>query len=279
MSAKSTFAAVIVTVLGFGTAWGQTPSPYGAAPPPMPVPSGPVSQDTTTTDPGPSGLSPYITYQRPDCCGPVGAQGPVQIDLYAGSGMSFPVGSNIMSRVLDPGWVVEAGARSLFFDPSMSAAWVIDLGLINIWNHANRPDVKIPLQLAGSATALPGSAAAVAANPGVTISTLDRTFVSLGLGRDWFLAGSGGAAWRIGAEGGFRYGSERLELNEITHRTDTIAAAFAGIYAGVEIPWGASVLVAAARVEWAYTWSDILQVGIRSDVSEVNATLQAGVRF
>src|SRR5262249_44826210 len=42
-----------------------------------------------------SGLSSWILYSKPDCCGPMGAHGPILAELYARQGVSIPVGGGV----------------------------------------------------------------------------------------------------------------------------------------------------------------------------------------
>lgn len=138
------------------------------------------------------------------------------------------------------------------------------------------------------------TAPATIAAEGVTVSDLNRTFVNVGFGRDWYLngpaptylnaddrggCGGGGPVWRVGLDGGGRYGSAKLELHEIHHRTDTIAGAFIGAHADVEVPCGCCIFQAGVRVEYGYTWMDILQQHNDTDLSDVNLLFSAGVRF
>jgi hypothetical protein len=117
--------------------------------------------------------------------------------------------------------------------------------------------------------------------PGVTIQSLNRTFVNLGPGREWYLFGSAfapGNKVRIGVDGGGRWGSARMELHEFHHRTDTIAGLYAAAHADLEIPCSpCCVFYAGLRVEWDYTWMDILQR--TSDIQDINALANFGVRW
>jgi hypothetical protein len=319
MSAKTIFAAaLVVTVLGFRAAWGQTPTsgeglqtPVSAPltltyekppvagtgtellPPPAPqdtpVPAGPAPLANGSVPP-PAGtplhhLSDWITRQRPECCGPVGANGPVKYELYFRAGPTLPVEGAIFGHVLETGWMAEVGGRSLFFNPHQDAAWAVDLGLSNHYNAGQRSDIHLPLSVLvpnqfGTATRVnfgvdPGV-------PGVTVSHYNRTFVNFGIGREWYLnapADAAGTKWRAGIDAGARYGSAKLDLNELRHRTHVIYGAYAALHTDVEIPCCSWVFLAGFRVEWSYTWTEILQDQNNAEMEDVNILFTVGARF
>jgi hypothetical protein len=111
---------------------------------------------------------------------------------------------------------------------------------------------------------------------------LNRTFFNLGGGREYYLFGAPQGdswTWRAGFDAGGRYGSAKLELHEIRHRTDTIAGIFIALHSDVEIPYGCITLFAGVRLEWDYTWMDILQHQNNSDLQDINLILNTGFRF
>jgi hypothetical protein len=130
---------------------------------------------------------------------------------------------------------------------------------------------------------------------GVSIEDLNRTFFNVGFGRDWYLfgeaptylnrgcgengCGCGGPVWRIGVDGGGRYGTAKLEVNQVRHRTDTIAAMYVGAHSDVEVPCGCCIFQAGIRVEYDYTWMDILQEQNDADVQGINLLFTIGTRF
>src|SRR4051794_27721008 len=76
--------ALVLTVLSACPARAEelpAPTRYGGDPAPAPVPEEPPAHV-----PAPQGLSSWITYTRPDCCGPVGGQGPIKWELYGRTG-------------------------------------------------------------------------------------------------------------------------------------------------------------------------------------------------
>src|SRR6516164_1639237 len=69
--------------------------------------------------------SPWLVYPRsPCCCGSVGTcGGPINYELFARSGMTFPLGGGFFGAHLNPGWAVEGGGRVLLFNPAVTKAW------------------------------------------------------------------------------------------------------------------------------------------------------------
>ena len=385
---KVCLATLVMALLGLGTVRAQptNPGPYSTAPggPLAATPGAPGTPpgyfsarpaDTTgatgdLTQPGEPVnlcLSDWIVGPHgPGCCGPLGACGPVQEEIYLQSGLDFPFSDGVFGHTLkEGGWVIQGGGRTLFFNPEEDAAWVVDLSISNVKDQGRNPSYQIPLlhileplgtagldpRLVGPGTgifnfiptaqfkALPiapkglnsptnpnhlrprlkantgvkvlslgtvsgsspfGTASAVFAAPGVTVEDLNRTFVNVGFGRDWYLFGQaptylncpcgggcgdngcgscGGPVWRIGIDGGGRYGTAKLELHEIRHRGDTIAGVFVGAHSDVEIPCGCCIFQAGIRVEWDYTWMDILQEHNDADVEDINLLFTIGTRF
>ena len=214
------------------------------------------------------GLSRWLTYQRPECCGNVGCDGPIGAELYVLTGVEIPAEGKIFGHVLETGWVVQGGGRTLFFNPAMDRDWNIDLSISNVFNRGQRSDIKVPLTLGTTRN--------------VSIRELNRTYVNAAFGREWYFYRPPDAwihCWRIGLSGGGRLGSEKLELNEIAHRTDVIGGMFAGLSSDVEIPCGCCTFLAGMRAEWGYNWADILQHQNSSDLQDVNILFTAGVRF
>jgi hypothetical protein len=123
--------------------------------------------------------------------------------------------------------------------------------------------------------------------PAVNASVADynQTFVNLAGGRMWYLRGSAdcsnqGCSWRVGCEGGGRWGTAKADFNEIRHRTDVIGGLFTAVYSDVEYPWhSCAVLQAGLRVEYQYIWGDILQDQNTSDYQSVILMITAGLRF
>src|SRR5262249_25875245 len=127
----------------------------------------------------------------------------------------------------------------------------------------------------------------------------NQTFVNLGFGRDWYFGdpavgccrpgcGNGTCegddancfrhwSWRIGVDGGGRYGTGSTQYVQVRERSDVIGGAFLGAHADVEIPCGCCMFMGGIRGEWNYTWTDIMQR--KSDVQEINLLFTVGVRY
>ncbi len=111
--------------------------------PPAPLPSEGMTPTAMPAEapiaaapqPAPAALSSYILGTRPDCCGPMGGNGPIKSEIYIESGLALPVAGNIMARTLEPGWDIQGGACALFFNVDQDAAWLVNLGLSNVYNH------------------------------------------------------------------------------------------------------------------------------------------------
>jgi hypothetical protein len=241
-------------------------------------------------------LSSWIRGDKYGCCSPVGDNGPIETELYFDIGPSIPFGNGQVAKFLQTGLDMGFGGRVLFFDAAMDSAWVVDIGLTNITNHAHNGtpmavNILVPQNPNNPVT--PPSANGTFppvhvffgrdGAPGVTLQELNRTYVNLGAGKDWYLIGdanSCGSKFRFGIEGGGRYGTERAEFHEIPHRTDVIAGLYCGVHADYECPLcGCFVFVAGFRFEYGYTWSDIMQIQNDSDVQDVNLLFNIGVRF
>jgi hypothetical protein len=108
----------------------------------------------------------------------------------------------------------------------------------------------------------------------------NRTLVGLGGGREYYLwapADADGRKWRVGFDGGGRYGSQKLDLRETRHISDVIGSVYAAVHTDVEFTCCHALWHTGVRLEWAYTWSDILRR--TSDVQDLNLLVTAGVRY
>jgi hypothetical protein len=322
MSGKGIYlSSVLMTLLSLGVMRGQDDTPSGTTAPTTPaylgVPQGPLDNpsypgarpgcsplpafSTGPLNPSAPGLprpddyipnsqntgsvgpSEWIVYPRPPgSAGPMGANGLIGWELYLRNGVSIPVGGNYFGRVLDAGWDIEGGGRSLFYNPAGDAAWAVELGLGNI--HNNVTTLK-PVTLTNVQNLFATSAAdQVFPSVVVTVKGLNRTYASVGLGREWFIWGSADpdfheTVWRMGADFGPRYGTQKLDLNELRHHTDTFETAFLAVHSDLELPYGPGFWVFGVRAEWSYTWNDILQHQNNSDIQDINLMLSIGYRY
>ncbi len=313
MRAKAVcIAGLVAASLGLGIARGQNPSPSvggvmsgletnpsnpGAilndaprVPGNVPFYTGPQSLEP----PGANNIPPppqtqqtsWILYPRwPGCCCPKGLNGPICEELFLNVGPSFNVSGGVFGHELGTGWDIEGGARTLLFNPECTADWRVSFSVSNINNHASDQTqhvtlLNVPIQTSLGIANLPSAS--------VTLKSLNRTYANLGFGHDWYLWGPAHVEGishgelpnvRVGVEGGGRYGTEMLRVNELRHLTDTIGGLYVALYADYEHPWHCCVFTAGLRVEYGYTWDDILQHQNPSDVQDINLLVTAGVRF
>src|SRR5690348_2025621 len=130
MSVKKVCLATLVTaLLGLGVVRGQysptTPGAVGGlSTPPATAPAAstrPGDAPSPQDQPSPPlpvnlCLSDWVVGTKPCCCEPVGANGPVQMEIYLQSGLAFPFSDGVWGHTLkEPGWDIQGGGRSLFF--------------------------------------------------------------------------------------------------------------------------------------------------------------------
>jgi hypothetical protein len=264
------------------------------APPPVPVPtpappsgellpppSGeapPSGQTLIGGNTAAAGLSDWIRYTRPDCCGPIGRHGPIQTELIMYNGPSIPVGGGISNRLLNTGWDVEAGGRSLFFNSEMDSAWTASATLNYIYNHA-KAGVSVPLQ--------PRGASPTSAPVQTRVRVFDRDAVSAGLGKELYLyvwPGDDGVRLRAGFDAGGRLGTVKAELVndplvQMAHRTDVMYALYTAVHADAEIPHGDWTFLVGVRLEWDHQWMSIWQGQNNSNLQDFNVLLNLGLRY
>jgi hypothetical protein len=160
----------------------------------------------------------------------------------------------------------------------MTHAWTVELGIATVTNHAHAPPYPgIPLTIFLQTPNGP-----TLTNTSATLEALNRTFLDVGGGYEWYLWGSAGChqkSWRIGCDTGGRWGSEKADFNEITHRTDVIGGVWGAVHTDLEIPCGCCLFQAGFRVEYGYIWSDIMQIQNKSDTQDLNILFSVGVRF
>src|SRR5713226_8049649 len=120
MSAKASFPiAVLLTVAALWNARGQD----GATAIAGGVESADPQEALPVAPPLTSPMSSWIIHNQTDCCGPTGGSGPINTELFVRTGPSLPVAGGFLHKVLDTGWDIEGGGRSMFFNPAVDAAW------------------------------------------------------------------------------------------------------------------------------------------------------------
>jgi hypothetical protein len=234
-------------------------------------------------------LSPYIlgATSHPDgCCGPVGCHGPVSWEIYIRNGITFSYG-NPFAGDLTAGWVIQGGARTLFYDMAEQGAWVIDLGIQNICQNAGGHHtyrlIDFPEKDAqGRQQILPEKF--------LTGDELNRTCVGVSLGRECWLIGSpwagrryapvdGEMNWRAGWDVGGRWGTQRFQPNEARHLNERLGSVFIAAHSDLEMPYGACVFQCGFRIEWSYSWNDVLQSHNPADIQDIMLLWNMGIRF
>jgi hypothetical protein len=295
MNAKrACLVALVIGLAGVGAAraqqYGTGPYAGGDSSPPSPLPAPaakPGPADAPMPPPTGPRLSDYILGARPDCCGPIGGDGPIATELYLRWGPSLVLNSGFLGKTLETGWDVQVGGRALFFNPANDAAWTVDLSLSDVANHGQHSDRSVTLHLLETDQAT-GTTARVPIP--VTIRALNRTFANLGVGREWYLWDPAancpmcgqmalGCNWRVGFDAGGRWGTEKMEFHEIKHRTEVIEGAFVAVHSDVEIPWGGWVFLVGGRVEWDNTWMHQILQGAPENLQNVNFLMTLGVRY
>jgi hypothetical protein len=246
-------------------------------------PVGTLTQAPTEYAPGlPPGSYPSPYYvDGPGCCGPLGRNGRIDYELYTYSGVNLPFGEGLAER-MNAGWTVGGGARTLFFSPSYTSAWTLDLGLSYTHNWAANADDPTRLfirQAAGDRVAFTG------------IREVHRSSFNYALGRDVWLRGAGnnvgavhGTNVRVGAWVGGRYGTAHVDLNPLdetngyARRQNAFEGVFVGSHLTVDIPMGGWILFGGTRVEYGKDWTNLVPP-IEGNIQYFNIQLSLGVRY
>jgi hypothetical protein len=252
---------------------------------PMYAPPSPLvmnDPNANPTVPARGGLSDWITYRRGGCEAPLGKICPLYTEVYFGGGAAVPIarGTSDLSRELETGWVLMGGARALFFNEALTRAWVLDAHVINIHQFAGAHNTTFPLTISEKSVAIKSG---VNGEPNFRLEDMNRTMVGAGIGREWYLWNSAdydGHRWRVGVDGGGRYGTERLNVaNDARsgHLTSTPSAFYFAAHTDIEFVWYQLLFHAGARAEYAYTFTHIL--GHTDNIQEMNFLFNFGVRF
>jgi hypothetical protein len=341
MSVKSVcLSTLVAALLSVGAARGQVPppntGPYGPAPGfgqapfgspgsvymqegPATAPQGGATSigDTGYGVPPPpqnpqpaAGLSSWITYEGPECCGPMGGNGPIMMEAYGRTGVNFALGAGVFGKALTPGWEVVGGGRTLFFNCDRDAAWTVDVNLSNTFNHTTNNPTEFSLLniiVPTGTNPLTGQTSTARANyipgvttltrlhptsstnfdfnaPGVSVKSLNRTGANVLGGREWYLWGKAGNCesinWRVGADIGGTWGTEKVEIRELRHRTGVYEGLDLALHTDLEFPCQCGcVFFVGARLEWDYEWSHVLQMQNNADITDVNLLFTFGARY
>jgi len=246
-----------------------------------PVPSGtavPIAENTSTFQ-----LSSWIQNYRPDCCGPVGGDGPVMTELYVRGGPSLVVGGGVFNQLLNNGWEIQGGGRSLFFDSDKSTAWTIDLNLSDIHNQGQRNnEVVMVVSPRPTAAQMQAGTLLPARRIVAHLNDLNRTNFNVVLGREWelwFPQNSWNIQGRFGFDVGGHIGTMLAHFFMEKHRTDVLYGTVYSLHTDWEIPRGCWTFLAGVRVEYDHDWNHILQTQNNSHITDLNVLLNLGVRF
>ena len=294
-------SGVVLTLLSLGVVRGQSPSgPYLTPPPytdrsllsndPMPGPPPPPPQsdkvDGAMPQPGLFLPSEWILYPRaPGCACQLGGHGPISWEVYFETGMSVPFGGNLFGRALGLGFDVGGGARTFFYDSAaVDAAWVVDLGLHAIKNGIQDDGHQYALFNVRNRDTTSSGEIPSFPEVDVTLKGISRTYLRLGLGREWWILGSGegnaaGVHWHWGVDVGGQYGWIKLNVNELPHLTGNLGNVYSGVHTDIDIPFGPGCIVLGAKATCGYTFSDVLQHQNNSDILEANFLLTFGYRW
>jgi hypothetical protein len=247
-------------------------TPAAAAPiaEPAPTPHVVPGPGAPPVLPGGGPVAPYLGTCT-DCCGPIGANGPISEEVYVRGGINSPTGNDLLVHNIQQGWSGQIGVRALFFDPPGDAAWALDAHVMYSRNEGRQLDVVT-----------------FRTEP-VAVQMLHRTAVGLGVGRDWFFNRPGflldtwDANFRFGFDAGGRWGAGHVDFSTpfepggYRRHYDVFGQAYIGLMATVEVPVGAYQVLFGARVEGARTFDDWLEKG--SNFDDITTMLMFGVRY
>ena len=235
--------------------------------------------------------SPYYV-DGPGCCGPLERDGRIGYEFYTFGGVDFSFGPGLGTR-LNTGWDIGASLRTLFFDPTHTAAWTLDLGgsfthNFGVANHnpANLfirqpPIVNTTL---GTSTPQPDLLEFSA------IRGVDRSSFNYNLGRDWWILGRAdtggeqGTNVRVGAWIGGRYGTAHVDVVPLgvpegyARRQNAFEGITFGGHLTCEQPLGAWILFGGVRAEYGYDWMNLVPP-LNGNISSINIQLQLGIRY
>jgi hypothetical protein len=237
-------------------------------------------------------LNNWLAYKAtPMCCCFQGRHGPIHTEIFLRNGLAFVTGNSILGQVLKTGWDIDGGGRALFFNPQETRAWVVTLGVSNINNTARENptsytvhNVVVRSGFFNPSTNTTNPVEVVVPQVNVTVGGYTQTFVNLAGGQEYYLLGSANPSqnclmWRVGWDFGGRWGTSRIDLNEVRHHTDTVGGMFGAVHTDLEYPFHCAILQAGIRLEYNYIWNDALQEQNPSDFQSINLLFSGGVRW
>ena len=232
-----------------------------------------------------------------DCCGPIGANGPIVYDLYFRTGPSFIVGGGSeFAGAVGFGWTVGGGGRTLFLNPERTAAWALDLGVSFAYNDGEESrviDVFTPAPPFFDETNNQNPLNGMVITPDqlnpFRIRGLYRTSFNYAIGRDWFLdgpefSGSPFRNRRLGIDIGGRWGNTHADLVPVGDPDNFLRrnVVYHGIFVGAnyswELPMGAWTLFGGGRAEYGYDYTNVIPPR-DGNIQDIRVQLMGGVRF
>jgi hypothetical protein len=256
----------------------------------------------------PPGITDYLAYLRPGgCCGPVGGSGPINCEVVFRPGVSFPIGGSIPGSVMDPGFMLQGGLRTLFFNPAQDLAWTVEVGITAAWYDAHVDRIvnltnvsRVIRDQNGQIDTDDDGVPLFETFPVVPVvpSSLSQTLFSLALGHEIYVCGNADcgddrAKVRVGYDGGGRWGNAKLiaprqrftgdggnpNRDLPNHYVDTVGGLFFAAHTDFEVPWKCAIFHAGVRTEFSYIWADLLQRQNNSDLMSINLLFNLGCRF
>ncbi|AMV25886.1 hypothetical protein VT84_15920 [Gemmata sp. SH-PL17] len=253
---------------------------------------------TLTGQPAPGALppgsypSPYYT-DGPGCCSPLERAGRIGYEGYSYAGLNFTIGNGLPDLLKTTGWTVGGGVRTLFFNPTHTAAWTVDLGGSYTYNRGqgeNEPTflflrtAAVQNQTNGGFQVQPDRFVLTAVR-GISRSSFNYAF-----GRDvWLLgdgstAGQSGTNWRIGGWVGGRYGTAHVDMvpldetNGYSRRQNVYQGVFIGAHTTFDIPMGSWIWTNGIRFEYGYDWTNLVPP-VQGNLHNLNLQFTTGFRF
>jgi hypothetical protein len=221
----------------------------------------------------------------------LGLNGPIGWEIYTMVGPSFPVSNGALAKNLQVGWDITGGGRSLFFNQEATKAWVLDVGVTNIFQNAKTRDPIVQVKNFGKQNfdnnfdpQIHDVRVYGKYTGPLALQYVNRTSANLSLGREWYLWGSAEEQdkadnFRFGIDIGGRWGSMKIQPVEVTMSTAIFGSLFGAFHADWEIPWMGVLWQHGVRLEIDQTWNKILQDQNNSDILSLNLLYRFGLRF
>jgi hypothetical protein len=190
--------------------------------------------------------------------------------------------------------MTQIGARTLFFNPSTTLAWTVDAGLSFTYNNGGNSNRTYTVPLLVSVDNPNPPFTPIPELQDVLVTTRDawRWSFNLAVGREWYIfrpAYENGWHWRVGWDIGGRWGTIRVNWNDLTNlpdqigfrrNSDVFGAVALSLHEDIEIPLRNCIsFIAGIRGEWVYNWTDIVPPDAGRDLQDVNILLHFGWRY